>query len=56
MLNTEIVKDLKGGDIVLVLEKDLPRGRWPLVRIVETYPGRDGQVIPTMWLKFSVET
>ena len=24
------------------LEKDLPRGKWPLGRIVETYPGRDG--------------
>ena len=30
------------GDIVLALEKDLPRGRWPLGRIVETFSGRDG--------------
>ena len=38
----ETVKDLKNGDVVLALEKDLPRGKWPLGRIVETYPGRDG--------------
>lgn len=38
----EVVKDLKDGDIVLVLNKDLPRGRWPLGRIIETYPGKDG--------------
>ena len=27
---------------MLALEKDLPRGRWPLGRIVETFSGRDG--------------
>ncbi len=26
----------------LALEKDVPQGRWPLGRILETYPGRDG--------------
>ena len=39
---TEVVKDLKEGDVVLVFDKNLPRGRWPLGRIVETYPGKDG--------------
>ena len=39
---TQTVKDLKEGDIVLAIEKDLPRGRWSLGRIVETFPGRDG--------------
>ena len=38
----ETVKDLKNGDVVLALENDLPRRKWPLGRIVETYPGRDG--------------
>ncbi|XP_074629527.1 uncharacterized protein LOC141887129 [Acropora palmata] len=38
---TEVVIDLK-NDIVLVLEPNLPRGQWPLGRITETYPGRDG--------------
>ena len=39
---TALVKDLKQDDVVLVLEPNLPRGRWPLGRITETYPGRDG--------------
>lgn len=39
---TEVVKDLKEGDVVLVLDPNLPRGQWPLGRIVETFPGRDG--------------
>ena len=36
------VQDLKVGDVVLVIQPDAPRGRWPLGRIVEVYPGRDG--------------
>ena len=39
---TEVVKDLKKDDVVLVLDPKLPRGQWPLGRITETYPGRDG--------------
>ena len=39
---TEIVKNMKEGDVVLALENNLPRGRWPLGRIIETYPGKDG--------------
>jgi hypothetical protein len=38
----EITKDLKTDDIVLVLDSNLPRGRWPLGRILETFPGKDG--------------
>ena len=41
---TEVQKDLKQGDVVLALEPNLPRGRWPLGRIVETYPGKDGHI------------
>jgi hypothetical protein len=37
-----VAKEMTKGDVVLALQKDLPRGRWPLGRIVETYPGRDG--------------
>ena len=33
---------MKEGDVVLALENNLPRGRWPLGRIKETYPGKDG--------------
>ncbi len=36
---TEIVKGVKKGDIVLNLEPNLPRGRWPLGRIIETWQG-----------------
>ena len=39
---TEVVKDLKEGDVVLVLDAKLPQGQWPLGRILETYPGQDG--------------
>ena len=39
---TDVVKDLKKGDIVLVLEPNLPRGKWPLSRIVDTYREKDG--------------
>ncbi len=38
----QIVKALKSGDVVLVFDQDIPRGRWPLGRILEMYPGRDG--------------
>ena len=36
------MKDMKQGDTVLVLNPQLPRGRWLLGCIVETFPGRDG--------------
>ena len=38
---TEVVKGLKEGDVVLVLDPKLSRRKWPLGRIMETYPGRD---------------
>ena len=39
---TSECRDLKFEDVVLVIQLDTPRGRWPLGRIVEVYPGRDG--------------
>ena len=39
---TSEFRDLKVGDLVLVIQPDTPRGRWPLGRIYEVYPGRDG--------------
>ena len=36
------IRDLKVGDVVLVIQPDTPRRRWPLGRIVAVYPGRDG--------------
>ena len=32
------------GDIVLVRDDDQPRGRWPLDRVVTTFPGAEGCV------------
>jgi len=34
--------DIKIGDIVIVVEDAGPRNNWPLGRIVEVYPGKDG--------------
>ena len=38
---TDVVKDLKKGDVVLVLKSNLPRGKWLFGRSVDTYPGID---------------
>ena len=35
-------RDLKVDELVLVIRSDSPRGRWPLGRVFEVYPGRDG--------------
>ena len=37
-------KELKVGDAVLVLKPDVPRGQWPVGRIVEVFPGADNLV------------
>ena len=37
-------KYIKPGDIVLVFSPDTPRGQWPLGRILEVYPGKDGHI------------
>ena len=37
-------RNLQTGDIVLVLDKDLPRGSWPLGRIVRVFPSADSLV------------
>ena len=41
---TKTRKDLKPGDVVLVMNPNLPRGHWPLGRIIEVFPGKDGHV------------
>ena len=35
---------LQVGDIVLVSDDDMSRGKWPLARVKEVHPGRDGLV------------
>ena len=37
-------RNIEVGDLVLVIDKDMPRGKWKLGRIQETYPGDDGHV------------
>ena len=37
-------RDLKVDDVVLVMSPDTTRGNCPLVRILETYPGKDGRI------------
>ena len=36
--------DLKAGDVVLAISADQPRGHWPLGRVLEVFPGKDGHV------------
>ena len=36
--------DLKVDDVVLLVDKNTPRGQWRLGRVQETFPGRDGHV------------
>ncbi|XP_052218275.1 uncharacterized protein LOC127835894 [Dreissena polymorpha] len=37
-------RDFRIGVVVLVVDPEQPRGRWPLGRIVEIFPGDDGHV------------
>ena len=41
----KIKKNINPGDVVLVVSPNTPRGQWPLGRILEMYPGRDGYVL-----------
>ena len=38
-------ENVKVGDVVLVIEQDLPRRHWKLIQVEAVYPGRDGLVI-----------
>ena len=40
----EVRRNVAEGDIVLVVEQNIPRGDWPLGRIIEVNHGRDGLV------------
>ena len=37
-------RDVRVGDVMLVVSPDTSRGKWPLVRVIEVYPGNDGHV------------
>ena len=36
--------NLRDGDVVIVVDDAVPRGRWPVGRVVRTYPSEDGLV------------
>ena len=40
----QVCRNVSVNDIVLVLDKDLPRNRWSKGRVVEVFPGEDGLV------------
>ena len=37
-------RNVKPGDLVLVVDSNTPRSAWPLARVIKTFPGRDGHV------------
>ncbi|XP_052244672.1 uncharacterized protein DDB_G0290587-like [Dreissena polymorpha] len=37
-------RDIKIGEVVLIITPETTRGNWPLRRILEDYPGQDGRV------------
>ena len=38
----DVEKNLKIGDVVLLVQPGLSRENWPLGRIVDVFPGKDG--------------
>ena len=42
--NHETCRNLQVGDVVVLREDNTPPTRWPLARVMETYPGVDGLV------------
>ena len=41
---TEEKRNLQVNDVVLMKDEDAPRGRWPMARVTETHPSKDGLV------------
>ena len=37
-------RDFREDDIVVIIDKDTPRGQWPVGRITKVYKGSDGHV------------
>ena len=37
-------RDIRVGEVVLIVSPDTSRGNWPLGRVIEVYPGADGRV------------
>ena len=41
---TQKNRNLRVGDLLIISSHDVPRSHWPIGRITEVYPGRDGVV------------
>ena len=37
-------RDVQVGDVMLVISPDTRRGNWPMGRVLEVHPGKDGRV------------
>ena len=37
-------KNVSIGDVVLVIDSNIPRSKWQLAIIIETFPGNDGHI------------
>ena len=37
-------RNVKVGDIVLLMDKQREKAQWPLARVIQTFPGSDGLV------------
>ena len=35
------IRNIQKGDLVILVEDNIERSKWPLARVVETYPGKD---------------
>ena len=46
-------RNLQNGDVVLIRDENTPRKSWPMGRIIQTFPGKDGLVraarVKTSW-------
>ena len=47
---TEKSRNIRNGDLVLIVMEKTPRGEWPLGKVVNCYPGND-KIVRTLKLK-----
>ena len=40
----KVREDIENGDIVLIIDPDIKRGKWKMGKIIETFPGTDGKI------------
>ena len=46
-------RNLQNGDVVLIMDENIPWKIWPMGRVIHTFPGKDGLVralrVKTSW-------